>query len=128
MTSRTIICTKLAPKAVGPYSQAVRLGDFLFVSGQLGLLPESGEMVGGGVKAQAEQALSNISAIVSAAGISLENVVKTTVLLKDIGDFKTINEVYGEYFKTDPPARAAYAVSALPLGALIEIEAIAILA
>ena len=123
------IQTDAAPRAVGPYAQAVlaESGAFLFVSGQLGIDPATGKMVDGGVLKEADRALQNIQEIVTAAGGSLSNVVKTTVLLSDIADFKQVNEIYGRFFASEPPARAAYQVAALPLGALIEIEAIAII-
>jgi 2-iminobutanoate/2-iminopropanoate deaminase len=116
-----------APAAIGPYSQAIRAGDFLFVSGQLGLDPATKKMVEGGVASEAERALKNISAILEAAGGTLANVVKTTVLLQSMDDFARLNEVYARFFAGEPPARAAYQVAKLPLGALVEIEAIAYL-
>ena len=114
-----------APAAVGPYSQAVRAGDFLFVSGQLGIDPATKRMEEGGIEGQAERALSNIAAILEAAGGTMGSVVKTTVLLQSMDDFTALNEVYARFFPKDPPARATYQVSRLPLGALVEIEAIA---
>lgn len=127
MTNRTIITTDTAPKAVGAYSQAVRADNLLFVSGQLGIVPETGKLAEGGVPAQTRQALDNLEAILNAAGATTDNVVKTTILLADINAFKAVNEIYAERFSKTPPARAAYAVGALPLGARIEIEAIAVL-
>jgi 2-iminobutanoate/2-iminopropanoate deaminase len=117
--------TSEAPAAIGPYSQAVRAGDFLFVSGQLGIDPATKQLVEGGIAAQAERALGNIAAILEAAGGTMENVVKTTVLLQSMDDFSRLNEVYARFFAAGPPARAAYQVAKLPLGALVEIEAIA---
>lgn len=125
------IATTQAPSAVGPYSQAVSTGDEpgaqVFISGQIPLDPATGEIVPGGVNEQAEQALRNIGAILAAAGLGYEHVVKTTVLLADIADFGDVNEVYARYF-TGPvlPARAAFQVAALPKGALVEIEAVAL--
>ena len=122
---KKIINTPNAPKAIGPYSQAVKTGNLVFVSGQLPLVPETMSFVEGGIKEQTRQALTNAKAILESAGTTLEGVVKTTVLLNDIADFAAMNEVYGEFFKTDCPARAAYQVANLPLGALVEIELIA---
>ncbi len=122
---RKTISTDTAPAAVGAYSQAVRAGELLFVSGQLGLDPQSKKMVEG-VEAQTAQALTNLEAILKAAGLRMENVVKTTVLLSSIDDFKAVNEVYATRFGEEPPARAAFQAAALPLGGLVEIEAIAV--
>ena len=122
---KKIINTPNAPKAIGPYSQAVKTGSLVFVSGQLPLVPETMTFVAGGIKEQTRQALTNAKAILESAGTHLGGVVKTTVLLKEIGDFAAMNEVYGEFFETDCPARAAYQVANLPLGALVEIELIA---
>ena len=123
------IHTENAPKTVGAYSQAVLSGDgaLLFVSGQLGLNPATGELVEGGVLREAEQALKNIEAVLQAAGGTMSNIVKTTILLANIADFKQVNEIYGRFFPSDPPARAAHQAAALPLGGQIEIEAIAII-
>jgi 2-iminobutanoate/2-iminopropanoate deaminase len=125
--SRQVIATPHAPAAVGPYSQAIAANGFVFVSGQLGLVPETKQFAGNTVAAQTEQALQNIAAILEAAGTDLAHVVKVTVLLADIAAFKEMNEVYSAFFPMQPPARAAYAVRDLPLGALVEIEAIAVL-
>jgi 2-iminobutanoate/2-iminopropanoate deaminase len=119
--------TDAAPAAVGPYSQAVRAGDYLFISGQLGLDPAAKKMVEGGIERQAERALMNIAAIVEAAGGGMERIVKTTVLLQSMDDFARLNEIYARFFGEDPPARATYQVAKLPLGALVEIEAVAYL-
>ncbi len=119
--------TAAAPAAIGPYSQAIRAGDFVFVSGQLGIDPATKQLVEGGIAAQAERALRNVAAILEAAGGTMENVVKTTVLLQSMDDFSRLNEVYARFFAAEPPARAAYQVAKLPLGALVEIEAIAYL-
>jgi 2-iminobutanoate/2-iminopropanoate deaminase len=123
---RSIISTDKAPAAVGPYSQAVKAGNILFVSGQIGIDPSTGSMVDG-LEAQVKQALDNIKAIVEEAGGAMSDVVKATVLLQSMNDFKTMNGIYAGYFESDPPARAAFEVAALPLGALVEIEAIAFL-
>jgi len=119
--------TGAAPAAIGPYSQAIRAGDFLFISGQLGLDPATKKMVEGGVASEAERALKNIGAILEAAGGTFAHVVKTTVLLQSMDDFSRLNEVYARFFAGEPPARAAYQVAKLPLGALVEIEAVAYL-
>ncbi len=124
---KQIIHTDTAPAAVGPYSQAVRAGEFIFVSGQLGMDPETGTLVDGGVEKQVHQVLANLRAILEAAGSGLQSVVKTTVLLQSMDDFKAMNEVYKTYFTGEPPARAAFEIAGLPLGALVEIEAIACL-
>lgn len=124
---KQIIHTDAAPAAVGPYSQAVRAGDFVFVSGQLGMNTDSGTLVDGGLERQVHQALENLGAILEEAGTGLQSVVKTTVLLQSIDDFKAMNEVYETYFTGEPPARAAFEVGRLPLGALVEIEAVAYL-
>ena len=123
---KEIIRTGSAPAAVGAYSQAVRAGELLFISGQLGIDPESGKLVEG-IGPQVDRAMKNIKGIVEAAGADMESIVKVTVLLKSIDDFKTMNEIYSGYFSADFPARAAFQVAALPLGGLVEIEAVAFL-
>lgn len=122
---KNIVKTDKAPAAIGPYSQAVRVGDFLYTSGQIGLDPVTGQLVEGGIEAQAERVMENLKAILEAAGMSFENVIKTQVFITNMGDFGKVNEVYGRYFKGNPPARSCVEVSALPRGALIEIELIA---
>jgi 2-iminobutanoate/2-iminopropanoate deaminase len=122
---KQIISTTAAPEAIGPYSQAIRVGGLLFLSGQLGIDPATGNFVPGGVKEQAEQALKNIGAVLAEAGLTLENVVKTSVFLADMGDFADVNVVYGQYFSRPYPARSAVAVRSLPKGGLVEIEVIA---
>jgi len=124
---RKIISTSKAPAAVGPYSQAVQVNETLYVSGQIGFIPETMAIVDGGAAAETDQALKNMGKILEEAGSSYKNVVKTTVLLKDIGDYAAVNEVYSKYFSEARPARAAYQVAALPKGATVEIEAIAII-
>lgn len=116
-----------APKAIGPYSQAVKVGPWVFCSGQLGMDPETGELVPGGIEAETRQALTNLQHVLEAAGASLDHVVKVTVFLQDIGDFAKMNEVYSTFFRAPYPARAAVQVAALPKGARVEIEAIAYL-
>lgn len=114
-----------APRPIGPYSQAVRVGDFLFCSGQVGIDPATGKLVGGGVKAEAERVMENIRALLSAAGLGFEHVVKTTIFLANMADFADVNSVYGGYFLGTYPARSTVAVAALPAGASVEIEVIA---
>ena len=118
--------TKNAPDAIGPYSQAVMAGNTLYISGQIPIVPESGEFAGSDIKTQTVQVLSNIKAILTEAGLSMSNVVKTTCLLKDMADFAVMNEVNAAFFTGVYPARATYQVCALPKDALIEIEAIAV--
>ena len=122
---KQIIKTESAPKAIGPYSQAVRAGALVFASGQIPLDPQTGEFVEGGVAEQTEQVLRNLSAVLEAAGTSLDRVVKTTVFLADMNDFAAMNEVYGRYFSQDAPARATVEAARLPRDARVEIEAIA---
>ena len=124
--SREIIVTNEAPAAVGPYSQAVKFGEFVFTAGQIPLVPETGQLIDGGIEAQARQVLTNLSKVLEAAGSSLANIVKTTIFVTDIGDFAQVNQVYATFFDNDPPARSTVQVAALPLGAKIEIEAIPI--
>lgn len=123
---KEVISTENAPAAVGPYSQAIGIGDLVYTAGQVPLDRNTGELVGGGVQEQAQQALDNLKAVLEAAGSSLENVVKTTVFLQNMSDYGAVNEVYSRYFGDNAPARSAVAVAALPLGALVEIEAVAV--
>lgn len=126
MTHKQSISTPDAPKAIGPYAQAVRSGDFLFLSGQIPLDPASGNLVEGDIEKQAERVLQNLAAVLGAAGASLDDVVKTTVYLADMSHFLAVNAVYSRFFPREPfPARATVQVAALPRGALIEIDAIA---
>ncbi len=124
---RRVIATQNAPQALGPYSQAIRSGEFIFCAGQVGLDPATGKLVDGGVQEQTRRVLQNLSAVLEAAGSSLSRVVKTTVFLVNLDDFKAMNEVYAEFFPSAPPARSTVQVGRLPAGALVEIEAIAIL-
>lgn len=123
---KKIIDTKKAPSAVGAYSQALEIKGTLYISGQVPIDPETGNIVNGGIKVQTEQVMKNIGAILKEAGYNYGDVVKSTCLLSDIGNFQAMNEVYRKYYEVDPPARAAFAVKDLPLGALIEIETIAV--
>ena len=135
--SKEIIATDQAPAAVGPYSQAVKVGNMVFSSGQIALDPATGKMVSAGmdvaadrdavISAEAHQVLKNLSAVLEAAGSSLDNVIKTTVFLADINDYKLVNGIYAEYFTAAPPARSAVQVANLPLGAQVEIEAIGLI-
>jgi len=121
---KTIISTLEAPKAIGPYSQAVRYGDLLFVSGMLGMDPKTGEMAGADIDTQAIRVLENLKAVTEAAGMGLKNVLKSTVFLKDMNDFAKFNEIYGRYFPESPPARETVQVAKLPRDAAIEISII----
>ncbi len=122
---KVAITSPHAPKAIGPYSQAVQVGPWVFCSGQLGMDPETGRLVPGGIEAQTRQALTNLKHVLEAAGASLDSVVKVTVFLKNMDDFARMNAVYAEFFQEPYPARAAVEVAALPKGALVEIEAVA---
>lgn len=122
---KKIIFTENAPKAIGPYSQAVEVDGTLYISGQVPVNPETGK-IPEGIKEQTEQVMKNIGAILEAAGYTYNNVVKSTCLLSDMDNFKAMNEVYGAFYKENPPARAAFGVVKLPLGAMIEIETIAV--
>lgn len=122
--TRQIIETSKAPKAVGPYSQAVRHGDLVFLSGQVALDPATGQLVGGGIDAQTRQVFRNLQAVCEAAGGGLEGILKLTIFLTDLGNFATVNEIMAATFSTPYPARATIEVSALPLGAEVEMEAV----
>jgi len=122
---REAVKTEKAPAAIGPYSQGIRSGGYLFCSGQIPLDPSSGKMVEGGIKVQTERVLQNLEAVLTSGGASLRSVVKTTVYLVDLADFPAMNEVYGTFFPEDPPARATVQVAKLPAGALVEIDAVA---
>lgn len=119
--------TDKAPAAIGPYSQAVRAGELLFLSGQIPLDPASGELVGAGIEAQTRQVMANLGAVLAAAGLDFASLVKTTIYLVDLGDFAVVNRIYGEYLGDVPPARATVQVAALPRGALVEIDGVAVI-
>ena len=123
--TRRRIATNAAPAAIGPYSQGIAAGEFVFCAGQVGLDPTSGDLVEGGIEREAERALDNLRAVLEAAAMTMADVVKTTVFLADFGDFAALNEVYARYFPDPPPARSTFQVAALPKGARVEIEAIA---
>ncbi len=123
--TRQAISTTGAPGAIGPYSQAIATGDLVFCSGQIGLDPATGQLVEGGVAAQADRALRSLGAVLDAAGLTFGDLAKTTIFLADIADFATVNEIYARFMPDPPPARSTFAVGALPKGALVEIEGIA---
>jgi 2-iminobutanoate/2-iminopropanoate deaminase len=122
---KKVIKTDLAPKAIGPYSQGIVVDGFLFSSGQIAIDPAEGKMVEGGIEKQATQVMENIKNMLKAAEMDFSNVIKTTIFLKDINDFATVNQIYANYFEQDPPARSCFQVANLPAGALIEIEFVA---
>ncbi len=126
MPTRTIVSTEKAPKAIGPYSQAIHTDGFVFAAGQTGLDPSTMELVAGGVEAQARQVLTNLRHVLEAAGTGMDRVVKTTVFLTDMANFAAMNAVYMEFFPENPPARSTVAVAGLPKGGLVEIEAVAL--
>jgi len=123
---KKIISTPDAPAALGPYSQAVRVGSTVYCAGQIPLDPKTGEIVSGGIEVQTRRVLDNLTAVLKAEELAFGNIVKTTIFLMDLGDFQKVNEVYGSYFKQQPPARSTVQVAALPKGARVEIEAIAV--
>jgi len=123
---RNVITPASGPKVIGAYSAAIETENFVFTSGQLGLDPASGELVAGGIEEETRQTLTNLTEVLRSVGVSMTDVVKTTVFLKDINDFPLMNKVYAEFFSNEPPARSAFQVAALPKNARIEIEAIAI--
>ncbi|MBK8617273.1 MAG: RidA family protein [Anaerolineales bacterium] len=122
--NRTVVHTDKAPKAIGPYSQAIRTETMIYTAGQTGLDPATGELVAGGVEAQTRQVLTNLKYVIEAAGSSIGNVVKTTVFLTDMSDFPKMNAIYAEFFGENPPARSTVAVAGLPKGGVVEIEAV----
>lgn len=124
---KTVIKSASAPAALGPYSQAIRKGDTLYLSGQLGIVPTTGELISSDVAEQTTQALANMKAVLAQAGASVEDVCKVTVFLTDMADFQIVNDVYARTFTADPPARSCVAVAALPKGGRVEVEAIAVL-
>ena len=123
---RVVVSTDKAPAAVGPYSQAIIAGDFVYTAGQLSLDPKTGELLGEGIGAQTRQTMENLKNVLEAAGTSLDRVVKTSIYLTDIGNFAEMNAVYAEFFPSDPPARSTVEIGPLPKGALVEIDAVAI--
>lgn len=123
---KQVIRTNKAPNAIGPYSQAIKAGNTLYISGQVPINPETGKVLEGGITEQTEKVMQNISAILKEAGYSFNDVVKSTCLLSDMANFSAMNEVYGKYYPENPPARAAFAVKELPLSVMIEIETIAV--
>ncbi|MCS7201642.1 MAG: RidA family protein [Dictyoglomus sp.] len=125
--TKEVLITNKAPKAIGPYSQAVKVGNFIFISGQIPIDPDTGEVIDGDIKEQTKRVLENIKGILESVSCSLNNVVKTTVFLKNLDDFSAMNEIYATYFPENPPARSTIEVSKLPKGVSIEIEAIAII-
>ncbi|NLW23661.1 MAG: RidA family protein [Clostridia bacterium] len=122
--NKEIVYSKKAPAAIGPYTQGVKAGDLLFISGQLPIDPGTGELLTGDIQTQTKQVMENLKAIIEEAGATLEDVVKTTIFLKDMNQFSLVNEAYGEYFKDNPPARACIEIARLPKDAQIEIEAV----
>lgn len=124
---KEIISTTAAPAAIGPYSQAVKVGNLIFCSGQIPLDPATGEMIGGGIAEQTRQVMANLGAVLTSAGASYADLVKTTIYLTDLGCFALVNEIYAEYCGTAAPARATVEVAGLPKGALIEIEGVAVI-
>ena len=123
---KKVVSTDKAPKAIGPYEQAIKVGEFIYASGQIPLDPKSGDVVEGGIAVQTRQVMENLKAVVEAAGASFDRVVKATVFLKNIGDFTAMNEVYAEYLGKAKPARSTVAVADLPRGALVEIDLVAL--
>ena len=123
---KKVIATEKAPKAIGPYSQAIEANGMLFISGQIPIDPSTGKIIDGGINEQTEQVMKNIGAILHTAGYDFRNVVKSTCLLSDMDNFSAMNAIYGKYYAENPPARAAYGIVKLPLGALVEIETIAV--
>jgi 2-iminobutanoate/2-iminopropanoate deaminase len=123
---KQVVYTEKAPKAVGPYSQAISTDTFVFTAGQVGIDPGTGRLVEKDIKVQTRQVMENLKAVLDAAGTDFSKVIKATVFLDDIGNFSAFNEVYGEYFPSEHPARSAFQVAALPLGAMVEIEMIAL--
>lgn len=128
MSEKKVIAAQNAPKAIGPYSAGIRSGNFIFTSGQIGLDPQTGELVPGGIEAETRRALTNLQYVLEAAGVGLSAVVKTTVFLREIAEYAKMNAVYGDFFSNEPPARSAVQVAALPKGAAVEIEAVAMIA
>ncbi len=124
--NKTVVSTDKAPKAIGPYSQAIKVGEFVYTAGQIALDPATGELVGGGVEAQTRRVLQNLSEVLKAAGTSMDKVIKTTVFMVNLAEFNKMNAVYAEFFPKDPPARSTVQVAALPKMGVIEIEVVAL--
>ena len=122
---KKVISTEKAPKAIGPYEQAIKIGDFVYTAGQIPIEPQTGNLVAGGIAEQTRQVLENLKAVLEAAGSSLDKVIKATVFLKNMGEFAALNEIYGEYLGKAKPARSTVAVADLPRGALVEIDLVA---
>ncbi|HOJ21566.1 MAG TPA: RidA family protein [Armatimonadota bacterium] len=127
MPEKEIVSTNNAPAAIGPYSQGVKAGPFLFISGQIPVDPATGELVTGSIEEQTRRVMENLKAILAAAGLEMSRVVKTTIFLTDLSHFAAVNAVYGDYFPTNPPARSTVEVSSLPKGVGVEVEAVALL-
>ena len=127
MPEKEVVSTKNAPAAIGPYSQGVKAGPFLFISGQIPVDPATGELVTGSIEEQTRRVMENLKAILAAAGLEMSRVVKTTIFLTDLSHFAAVNAVYGDYFPTNPPARSTVEVSSLPKGVGVEVEAVALL-
>lgn len=123
--NKTVVSTDKAPKAIGPYSQAIKVGEFVYTAGQIALDPATGELVGGGVEAQTRRVLQNLSEVLKAAGTSMDKVIKTTVFMVNLAEFNKMNAVYAEFFPKDPPARSTVQVAALPKMGVVEIEVVA---
>lgn len=125
MTQHSMVRTDGAPRAIGPYSQAISAGGWVYTAGQIGLDPASGELVSGGIQAQTRRVLENLKAVLAAAGCAMQDVVKATIYLTDLGDYQAVNALWAEYFSVVPPARSAVQVAALPRGGLIEVDVVA---
>jgi len=123
--NKTVVSTDKAPKAIGPYSQAIKVGEFVYTAGQIALDPATGEIVGGGIEAQTRRVLQNLTEVLKAAGTSMDKVIKTTVFMTNLADFNKMNAVYTEFFPKDPPARSTVQVAALPKMGVVEIEVVA---
>lgn len=125
--NKTVVSTDKAPKAIGPYSQAIKVGEFVYTAGQIALDPATGEIVGGGIEAQTRRVLQNLTEVLKAAGTSMDKVIKTTVFMTNLAEFNKMNAVYSEFFPKDPPARSTVQVAALPKMGVVEIEVVALL-
>jgi 2-iminobutanoate/2-iminopropanoate deaminase len=125
--NKTVVSTDKAPKAIGPYSQAIKVGEFVYTAGQIALDPATGELVGGGVEAQTRRVLQNLTEVLKAAGTSMDKVIKTTVFMVNLAEFNKMNAVYAEFFPKDPPARSTVQVAALPKMGVVEIEVVAMM-